>query len=178
MVASECAPVAKVGGLGDVVFGLSRELELRGHSVEIIIPKYDCMSYDQIYGLTPTYQDLWVPWYDGNVHCTVYFGWVHGRKVFFIEPHSSDNFFNRGAFYGFNDEAMRFAFFSKAALEFMLKSGKRPDVIHTHDWQTGLLPVMLFEIYKFHGMWDVRTCHTVHNFRHQGHAGPAILKAT
>ncbi|HVJ21441.1 MAG TPA: glycogen synthase [Polyangiaceae bacterium] len=178
MVASECAPVAKVGGLGDVVFGLSRELELRGHSVEIIIPKYDCMAYDQIYGLTPTYQDLWVPWYDGQVHCTVYFGWVHGRKVFFIEPHCSDNFFNRGAFYGFNDEAMRYAFFSKAALEFMLKSGKRPDVIHTHDWQTGLLPVMLFEMYKFHGMWNVRTCHTIHNFRHQGQAGPAILKAT
>jgi hypothetical protein len=52
MVASECAPVAQAGGLGEVVFGLSRELELRGHAVEIVIPKYDCMRYDQIYGLT------------------------------------------------------------------------------------------------------------------------------
>ncbi len=43
MVASECAPVAQAGGLGEVVFGLSRELELRGHAVEIILPKYDCM---------------------------------------------------------------------------------------------------------------------------------------
>ena len=48
MIASECAPVAKVGGLGDVVFGLSRELEIRGNSVEIILPKYDCLRYDQI----------------------------------------------------------------------------------------------------------------------------------
>ncbi len=55
MIASECAPVAKVGGLGDVVFGLSRELELRGNAVEIILPKYDCMRYDQIWGLQVTY---------------------------------------------------------------------------------------------------------------------------
>ena len=51
MIASECAPVAKVGGLGDVVFGLSRELEIRGNSVEIILPKYDCLRYDQIFDL-------------------------------------------------------------------------------------------------------------------------------
>ena len=64
MIASECAPVAKVGGLGDVVFGLSRELELRGNAVEIILPKYDYMRYDQIWGLQVTYQDLWVPWFN------------------------------------------------------------------------------------------------------------------
>ena len=51
MVATECAPVAQAGGLGDVVFGLSRELELRGNAVEIVLPKYDCMRYDRIYGL-------------------------------------------------------------------------------------------------------------------------------
>jgi len=55
MVASECAPAAQAGGLGQVVFGLSRELELRGHAVEIILPKYDCMHYDQIFGLTVAY---------------------------------------------------------------------------------------------------------------------------
>ena len=71
MIASECAPVAQAGGLGEVVFGLSRELELRGHAVEIILPKYDCMHYDQISGLTVAYQDLQVPWYSGFVHCTV-----------------------------------------------------------------------------------------------------------
>jgi len=52
MVATECAPVAQAGGLGEVVFGLSRELELRGHAVEIILPKYDCLRYDQIDDLT------------------------------------------------------------------------------------------------------------------------------
>jgi len=178
MIASECAPVAKVGGLGDVVYGLSRELEIRGNTVEIILPKYDCMRYDHIYGLHIVYPDLWVPWHRGALHCSVWFGFVHGRKCFFIEPHSNDNFFNRGGFYGYPDEAMRFAWFSKAALEFLLKTNKRPEVIHCHDWQTGLVPVLLFEIYKYHGLANQRVCYTIHNFRHQGIAGPNILWAT
>jgi starch synthase len=103
---------------------------------------------------------------------------VHGRKCFFIEPHSGDNFFNRGAFYGFKDEIMRFAFFSKAALEFMLKTGKRPDIIHCHDWHTGLLPVLLAEVYKFQGMHEQRVCYTIHNFKHQGVTGAEVLWAT
>ncbi len=178
MVASECAPVAKVGGLADVVQGLSRELEVRGNAVEIVLPKYDCMRYDHIWGLHIVMPDLWVPWYNSAIHCSVWFGFVHGRKCFFIEPHSSDNFFNRGAFYGFHDESMRFAFFSKAVLEFLLKSGKRPDVIHCHDWHTGLLPVMLSEIYRFHGMYDQRVCYTIHNIKHQGIVGGDVLYAT
>src|SRR5437763_11399889 len=149
MLASECAPVAKVGGLGDVVFGLSRELEIRGNSVEIILPKYDCLRYDQIYDLRLSYKDLWVPWYHHAVHCSVYFGFVHGRKCFFIEPHSDHNFFHRHVFYGQADDDQRFAFFSRAALEFMLKSNKHPEIIHCHDWQTGLVPVVLCAIYRY-----------------------------
>ena len=143
MIASECAPVAKVGGLGDVVFGLCRELEIRGHAVELILPKYDCLRTREIYGLEVCLRELWVPWYDRAVHCTVFFGFVHGRKCFFVEPHSEHNFFNRGAFYGQADDDQRFAFFSRAALEFMLRANKQPDVIHCHDWQTGLVPVLL-----------------------------------
>ena len=178
MVASECAPVAKVGGLGDVVFGLSRELEIRGHAVEIILPKYDCMRYDHIWGLQVSYENLWVPWFNYRIRCTVWFGFVHGRKCFFIEPHSNERFFARGAYYGATDEHIRFAFFSKAALEFLLMAGKRPDIIHTHDWQTALVPVLLFEIYRFSGMENCRVCHTLHNFKHQGIAGEDVLWLT
>jgi starch synthase len=178
MVASECAPVAQAGGLGDVVFGLSRELELRGNAVEIILPKYDCMRYERIYGLTVAYQDLWVPWYSGRIHCTVWFGFVDGRKCFFIEPHSGDRFFERGHLYGSYDDDQRFAFFSKAALEFMHRAGKRPNIVHCHDWQTALVPVLLYEIYQPLGMRDQRVCLTVHNFAHQGVTGESILWAT
>jgi starch synthase len=178
MITPECAPAAKVGGLGDVVYGLSHELEIRGNPVEIILPKYDCMRYDQIYGLQESYRDLYVPFYDQWVHCTVFFGLVHGRKCFFIDPHSHKNFFNRGVYYGHHDDPERFAFFCRAALEFMLKSGKRPDVIHCHDWQTGLAPVLLFEIYKHLGMGNSRVCYTLHNLRHQGVTGEFILRET
>jgi starch synthase len=178
MIASELAPVVQVGGLADVVSGLSRELEIRGNAVEIILPKYDQMRYDRIWGLQMDYRDLWVPWYGAAIHCSVYFGFVNGRKCFFIEAHSHDNFFHRPSAYGYADDVMRYAFFSKAALEFMLKTNKRPDVIHCHDWQTALVPVLLFEIYKYHGMENQRVCLTIHNFGHQGVTGAEVLWAT
>lgn len=177
-IASECAPAIKAGGLGDVVYGLSKELQLRGHAVEVIVPMYDCMRYDQIWNLHMAYEHLHVPWYGGTIHTSVYCGWVHGVQCFFIQPHSHDNFFNRGCVYGHNDDYMRFTFFSKAALEFLLVTNKRPDVIHCHDWQTGLVPVMLFEQYKWLGMGNQRVCYTIHNFKHQGLAGKDILWAT
>ena len=67
MVAPECAPAAKAGGLGDVVSGLSRELELCGNAVEIILPKYASMRDSDVWNLQPSYHDLQVPWYDGAV---------------------------------------------------------------------------------------------------------------
>ncbi len=176
-IASECAPVIKAGGLGDVVYGLSRELEIQGHCVELILPKYDCMRYDHIWGLHEAYRDLKVPWYGGVIYCTVHCGWVHGRLCFFIESHSSDNFFHRGIYYGAPDDPMRFAFFSKAALEFLQQSNKCPDVIHCHDWQTGLIPVMLYEMYQYHGLEFQRVCFTIHNFKHQGQTGYNVLEA-
>ena len=177
MVAPECAPAAKAGGLGDVVSGLSRELELRGNAVEIILPRYASMRYSDIWGLQPSYHDLWVPWYGGAVRCTVWFGYANGRKCFFIEPHSAADFFGRDRLYGYWDDAERFAFFSKAALEFMLRADKRPDVIHCHDWQTGLVPVLLYEQYG-EVMPDQRVCYTIHNFRHQGTSTEDVLWAT
>ena len=86
-IAAECAPIAKAGGLGDVVFGLSRELQQRGHWVEIILPKYDNMRYDLIMGLEVAYKDLWVPWGNGAIHCSVWQGYTYNRRCFFIEPH-------------------------------------------------------------------------------------------
>jgi starch synthase len=177
-ITPELAAVAKVGGLGDVVFGLSRELAIRGNHVEIILPKYASMRYDQIFEMQEVYKDLWVPWYDGAIHCTVFFGFVHDRKCFFIEPHSQDNFFNRGSIYGFKDDVLRYAFFSRAAMEFLWKSGKHPDIIHCHDWQTALVPIFLYEFYQAMGMIHPRVCLTIHNFAHQGVTGVEILHAT
>ena len=176
MVSSECAPVAKVGGLGDVVHGLARELAIRGNFVEVVLPMYDNMRYDRIWGLTKSYSDLWVPWGDGQIRCDVFFGIVDDIKCFFIKPYSLEAFFDRGVFYGHHDDTDRFAFFSRAALEFMLKAGKQPDVIHCHDWQSGLVPVLLYEVYQHIGLSHPRVCYTLHNIAHQGWTGEHLLR--
>jgi len=177
MVASECAPVAKVGGLADVVPGLASELEIRGNTVEIILPRYTDLKQQHIWDLKVCLHDLWVPWYNGAIRCTVWFGHVHGRKCYFIEDHGSEQYFGRREIYGYHDDDLRFAFLSKAALEFMYRSGKRPDIIHCHDWPTGLLPVMLYEIYEQIGMSSTRACFTIHNFAHQGVTTTEVLHA-
>jgi starch synthase len=176
MITPECAPAAKVGGLGDVIHGLSKELSIRGHAVEIILPNYDCMRHDLISGLTEAYNDLWVPYYQQWLHCDVYAAFVDGLKCFFIDPHSQHNFFDRGVFYGEPDDGARFAFFCRAALEFMLKTNKHPDIIHCHDWQTALVPVLLYEMYQKLGMSRPRVCYTLHNVGHQGLHGEHILR--
>lgn len=176
MVSPECAPAAKVGGLGDVVHGLCKELEIRGHALEIILPKYDCLRYERIHGWTLAHGGLHVPYHQQWIHCDVWFGYVDGLKCFFIDPHSHQQFFNRGVFYGHGDDVERFAFFCRAALEFMLKSNKHPDVIHCHDWQTALVPVLLYEMYQGLGMAHPRVCYTLHNVGHQGLTGEHILR--
>ena len=176
VIAPECAPVAKVGGLGDVIHGLSRELAIRGHAVEIILPKYDCLRYDRVRGLTRYCSDLMVPFHREWIRCEVYFGWVDDLKCFFIEPQSSHRFFQRGVFYGQHDDVERFAFFSRAALEFMLKTGKHPEIIHCHDWQTALVPVLYYEMYQRLGMTHPRVCFTLHNVGHQGLHGESVLR--
>jgi starch synthase len=128
-----------------------------------------------VVGLHKCFADLWVPFENHWVHCDVYFGFVDGLKCFFIEPHSQQKFFYRGIIYGHNDDGQRFAFFCRAAMEFLLKSHKRPDVIHCHDWQTALIPVLLYEIYQKLWDWQPRVCFTLHNLGHQGiHGGNAL----
>jgi starch synthase len=60
----------------------------------------------------------------------------------------------------------------------MWKTGKRPEVIHVHDWQTAAVPVLLYEIYQHLGMGDQRICYTIHNFAHQGICGEHVLWET
>ena len=132
---------------------------------------YETPASRRIWGLSIASTNSGCPGTNGAVHCVVYFGFVKAASAIFIEPHSHDNFFRRPGTYGYGDDAMRFAFFSKAALEFMLQANKRPDVIHCHDWPTGLLPVLLYDIYQHRGMHTQRVCFTMHNFRHQGQIG-------
>lgn len=165
---SEMAPLAKVGGLADVVLGLCRELSWKGHDVDIIIPKYDCMDSEQIRDMAVFEQDL-PSFYQGSWHSnTIWMGWVENLKVYFIEPHHPRFFFNRGCFYGCDDDLERFLYFSRAALEFMYKKALIPDIIHLHDWQTAIIAPLYKDMYCELGFNKPKIVLSIHNMEYQG----------
>ncbi len=167
-IASELAPLAKVGGLADVVLGLCRELSWKGHDVDIIIPKYDCMDSEQIRDLTVDSKNL-MSFYNGEWFSnTIWMGWVENLKVYFIEPHHPRFFFNRGCFYGCDDDTERFLYFSRAAIEFMYKRPVTPDIIHLHDWQTAVIAPLYKDMYQELGYSKPKTVFTIHNMEYQG----------
>lgn len=167
-IASELAPLAKVGGLADVVLGLCRELSWKGHDVDIIIPKYDCMDTEQIRDISIEQKDL-MSFYQGEWFSnTVWMGWVENLKVYFIEPHHPRFFFNRGCFYGCEDDIERFLYFARSAIEFMYKRPLVPDIIHLHDWQTAVIAALQKDMYQTLGFTKPKTVFTIHNMEYQG----------
>ncbi|CAJ2677933.1 unnamed protein product [Trifolium pratense] len=176
-IAAEMAPVAKVGGLGDVVCGLSKALQKKGHLVEIVLPKYDCMQYDRI-GDIRALDVVIESYFDGQLFKNkIWVGTVEGLPVYFIEPHHPDKFFWRGDFYGERDDFRRFSYFSRVALEFLLQAGKKPDIIHCHDWQTAFIAPLYWDVYVPKGLNSARICFTCHNFEYQGTAPASELES-
>lgn len=167
-IAAEMAPVAKVGGLGDVVAGLSKALQRKGHLVEIVLPKYDCMQCERISDLKSLDAEV-NSYFDGQLFKNkIWTGTVEGLPVYFIEPHHPAKFFCRGQVYGEHDDFKRFSYFSRSALELLYQAGKRPDIIHCHDWQTSFVAPLYWDIYASSGFNSARICFTCHNFEYQG----------
>jgi starch synthase len=167
-IAAELAPLAKVGGLADVILGLCRELSWKGHDVDIIIPKYDCMDSAQIRDISIVQKDL-LSFYQGEWHHnTVWMGWVENLKVYFIESHHPRFFFNRGCFYGCEDDTERFLYFSRAAIEFIYKNLLHAEIIHLHDWQTAIIAPLCKDMYRPLGLTRPKTVFTIHNMEYQG----------
>ncbi|XP_022142174.1 probable starch synthase 4, chloroplastic/amyloplastic isoform X2 [Momordica charantia] len=174
-IAAEMAPVAKVGGLGDVITGLSKALQSRGHLVEIVLPKYDCMQYNRIRDLR-LLDVILESYFDGRLFKNkIWVGTVEGLPVYFIEPLHPDKFFWRAQYYGEHDDFKRFSYFSRAALELLLRAGKRPDIIHCHDWQTAFIAPLYWDLYYPKGLNSARICFTCHNFEYQGTAPASDL---
>ena len=171
-VASELAPLAKVGGLADVLLGLSRELSWKGHDVDIIIPKYDCLDANAIRDLTLEQTNLMTS-YRGESHpSTVWAGWVENLKVYFIEPHHPRHFFHRGCFYGCEDDIERYLYFCRATFDFLTGKKLHPDILHLHDWQTAAIACLYSQFPKK----KPKTLFTIHNFEYQGLCSPADVQ--
>ncbi|MBF0387661.1 MAG: glycogen synthase GlgA [Candidatus Omnitrophica bacterium] len=152
--ASEVLPFAKTGGLADVCGALPVELEAAGHEVSIIMPYYKEVGVKKVFNdraqVDVIGQDI---------------------KVYFIKHKA---FFGRSSLYGDNmndypDNLERFAFFCRQALELLKEIGKPVDIIHCHDWQTGLIPLLLKAPYAGEAFFSAtRTVFTIHNLAYQG----------
>lgn len=173
-IASELAPLAKVGGLADVLLGLSRELSWKGHDVDIIIPRYDCLDANEIRDLGVDTNDLKTIYKGETSTNTVFVGWVENLKVYFIEPHHPRHFFHRGCFYGCDDDVERYLYFCRAALDFLLKKELFPDVVHLHDWQTAALAPLFRQTQLKKAP---RVIFTIHNIEYQGRCSLADMAA-
>lgn len=169
---SECAPFIKTGGLGDVIGALPQSLLEKNINVSVILPKYGDLAKhfkEQMQWI----QSIEVPVGWRRQYCGIEKIQYDNLVIYFLD---NEYYFNRHGSYGFGDDGERFAFFSRAVLEALPYLEKRPDIIHCHDWQTGLIPVHLKENYEnnsfYHG---IKTVFTIHNLRYQGIYSKSVL---
>ena len=164
MVASEALPFAKTGGLADVLGSLPRALAQLGHDVDVVMPRYRGIAAGEHTGR------ITVPLGAQVADADVFIATDGRVRTVFI---AHDGYYDRDYLYGANghdyaDNAERFAFLSRAALEWAATQ-KRYDVVHAHDWQAGLVPVLLRTALGQHPrIGTVPAVFTIHNLAYQG----------
>ncbi len=166
-IASEGVPFIKTGGLADVVGSLPKCIDKEYYDVRVILPRYTCMKQewkDQLVYRNHFYMDF--HW--RNVYVGILEAEYEGITFYFID---NEGYF--GGFRPYGDDVLyeieKFAFFSKAALSALPVIGFRPELIHCHDWQTGLVPVYLKERFENSDFFrSIKTVMTIHNLKFQG----------
>lgn len=170
-VASEAAPLAKTGGLADVVGSLPAALRALGHEVTVMLP-YHRRHLGAI-GIAPDTARWIVPLWIGGVERKVPLHdiEVEGQRFILIEQ---DDLFDRDGLYGppggaYEDNLLRYALFTRAAIEAAALLERPVDLFHCHDWQTALLPMLLKTQYQHHtAIAKAATVFTIHNLAYQG----------
>ncbi|MFI5296202.1 MAG: glycogen synthase GlgA [Thermodesulfovibrionales bacterium] len=174
----EAVPYVKTGGLGDVTGALVKEFRRRNVQASLVLPLYKAIK--DAFSPEPTGKTFGLQMGDGLVEGKV---WVSDRspvpQAYFIE---CERLYGRPELYGlpgndYSDNALRFAFFSRAVLETCLVMDIRPDVIHCNDWQTGMLPLYLNGLYRKY-LDRTATLYTIHNLGYQGIFAASDMKYT
>jgi starch synthase len=171
-VASEGVPFAKTGGLADVASALPRALEKLGHQVCLFLPCHRS-AWSAGSAILPGRARVQVPIRSKSVMAPVHESRLPGSNVpvYLIDQPA---YFDRDEIYqvggkDYEDNCERFVFFDRAVLEAIPLLGKRVDVIHCNDWQTGLIPVYLKTLYRrVPALAGVGTLMTVHNLAYLG----------
>ncbi len=165
-VSSEAVPYIKTGGLADVVGSLPKYFNRKEYDVRVILPKYACMDegfLPQLHFMCHFYVNLnWRKQYAG-----IFEAKYKGIRYYFVD--NEFYFAGEGPYNNIYEDVEKFAYFSKAALECLPYIDFAPDVIHCHDWQTGLLPVYLRTAYGCDNFYaGMKTVYSIHNMKFQG----------
>ncbi|MBP3672249.1 MAG: glycogen synthase [Oscillospiraceae bacterium] len=168
--ASEGAPYAKSGGLGDVMEALPAALaRIEGNEVALFLPYYKKIKDNDKYEVELVSQfQVSLGWRQQYCGLMKLLGREDGVQVYFID---NEYYFGGrpGAIYGDMDDGERFAYFSRACLDAMVALNYIPDVIQCNDWQTALIPTYLKSVYR--GKFPSTRCmYTIHNIEYQGWA--------
>ncbi|MBQ8638046.1 MAG: glycogen synthase GlgA [Lachnospiraceae bacterium] len=164
--ASECVPFIKTGGLADVVGSLPKYFNKEEYDVRVVLPKYLCIKESfrsKMKYVTHFYTDFcWRNQYVGVMEME-----YEGVHFYFID---SEFYFGGPWPYGnMYEDIEKFCFFSKAVLSILPLINFKPDIIHCHDWQTGLIPVYLNDSFQADPFfWGIKTIFTIHNLKFQG----------
>jgi len=168
ILASEGAPYAKSGGLGDVMEALPAALQrIDGNEVVLILPYYNKIKYNSNYRTEKVAElEVSLSWRRQYAGVMRLLGRDDGVQVYFVD---SEYYFGgrEGAIYGNGDDSERFAFFSKACLDLLVKIGYIPDVIQCNDWQTAMVPTYLKAMYRSQ-FPNTKCMYTIHNIEYQG----------
>lgn len=163
--ASEAVPFIKTGGLADVIGSLPKELVGQDLDVRVILPKYGNIPAKYRDAMTPVVtHDIYIGWRKQYIGIETL--QHEGVTFYFVD---NEFYFKRPGIYGYGDEAERFGFFCKGVIETLPLIDFQPDVIHCHDWQAGMIPVLLKAHYLHLPFYsNIKTVTTVHNLKYQG----------
>ena len=170
--ASECTPFIKTGGLADVIGALPKALNKIGIQVSVILPKYGDIPLHYKERMT-FIKSIDVPLGWRHQYCGIEKLEEDGVIYYFLD---SEYYFKRHGIYGYFDDGERYAFFSRAVLEALPHLDHKTEVLHSHDWQTGPISVLLKAHYQSQPFYqDIKTLFTIHNLKYQGVFPKSVL---
>ncbi|KEQ26023.1 glycogen synthase GlgA [Paenibacillus tyrfis] len=163
--ASEAVPFVKTGGLADVIGSLPKELAKQEIDVRVILPKYEDIparfteQMETVASFT-----LQMGW--RSLYCGIQKLEHEGITFYFVD---NEYYFRRKGCYGYGDDAERFAFYCRAVLDALSHIDYMPDLLHCHDWQAGMIPVLYRAHFSHQPLYfHLKTIVTIHNLKYQG----------
>lgn len=175
-IAAEFAPIAKAGGLGEVLLGLSRELTSQHHEVDVIIPKYAHIPLESLHELKIEVPEFRCTERGQSIANAMWSAVVEDCQLKLLEVRHPSGYFHRDRIYGFPDDIARFLYFSKAVIEY-LKLKKDPiDILHIHEWHTAACAILL-QSFLAKELTIRSVLFTIHNLEYQGMCATHDLNA-